>query len=107
MTFGVGCRLRLLAESKGFRLDDTGLFPATKSSGGKRVIKSSVCLLLSEIFIFSIYFSLSLRAIFDDSYWASLYLQGVRGMGSLKFETEKEVLEFLGFPWFEPNQRNL
>ncbi|KAM7464593.1 hypothetical protein LguiA_032714 [Lonicera macranthoides] len=61
-------RLRLLAESKGFRLDDTGLFPATKGSSGKR---------------------------------------GVRGMASLKFETEKEVFEFLGFPWFEPNQRNL
>jgi hypothetical protein len=32
-----GCRLRLQAESKGFRLDDTGLFPATQGSGGKRV----------------------------------------------------------------------
>lgn len=30
-------RLRLLAEAKGFRLDDTGLFPATHGSGGKRV----------------------------------------------------------------------
>ncbi|KAF3955131.1 hypothetical protein CMV_019619 [Castanea mollissima] len=30
-------RLRLLAESKGFRLDDTGLFPATHGSGGKRI----------------------------------------------------------------------
>ncbi|MBA0550782.1 hypothetical protein Golob_021698 [Gossypium lobatum] len=30
-------RLRLLAESKGYRLDDTGLFPATHGSGGKRV----------------------------------------------------------------------
>ncbi|KAF2302467.1 hypothetical protein GH714_036449 [Hevea brasiliensis] len=29
-------RLRLLAESKGYRLDDTGLFPATQASGGKR-----------------------------------------------------------------------
>ncbi|OMO50383.1 hypothetical protein COLO4_38096 [Corchorus olitorius] len=27
-------RLRLLAESKGYRLDDTGLFPATHGSGG-------------------------------------------------------------------------
>ncbi|CAN0924081.1 DNA polymerase lambda [Linum grandiflorum] len=33
-------RLRLLAESKGFRLDDTGLFPATHSSSGKRVDES-------------------------------------------------------------------
>lgn len=29
-------RLRLLAESKGYRLDDTGLFPATQSSSSKR-----------------------------------------------------------------------
>ncbi|KAI5679155.1 hypothetical protein M9H77_10105 [Catharanthus roseus] len=61
-------RLRLLAESKGFRLDDTGLFPATQSSSGKR---------------------------------------GSKGSASLKFDTEKEVFDFLGFPWFEPNERNL
>ncbi|KAL2253549.1 UNVERIFIED_CONTAM: DNA polymerase lambda [Sesamum indicum] len=61
-------RLRLLAESKGFRLDDTGLFPATHGSGGKR---------------------------------------GSKGSASLKFGTEKEVFDFLGFPWLEPNQRNL
>jgi len=29
--------LRQQAESKGFRLDDTGLFPAIQGSGGKRV----------------------------------------------------------------------
>ncbi|XP_017971942.1 PREDICTED: DNA polymerase beta isoform X1 [Theobroma cacao] len=61
-------RLRLLAESKGFRLDDTGLFPATHGSGGKR---------------------------------------GARGTTSLKLETEKEVFDFLGFPWLEPYERNL
>ncbi|KAL0336196.1 UNVERIFIED_CONTAM: DNA polymerase lambda [Sesamum radiatum] len=61
-------RLRLLAESKGFRLDDTGLFPATHGSGGKR---------------------------------------GSKGSASLKFGTEKEVFDFLGFPWLEPNERNL
>ncbi|XP_051122021.1 DNA polymerase lambda isoform X2 [Andrographis paniculata] len=61
-------RLRLLAESKGFRLDDTGLFPATHSSGGKR---------------------------------------GSKGSASLKFGTEKAVFDFLGYPWLEPNQRNL
>ncbi|KAL8205959.1 hypothetical protein R6Q57_009510 [Mikania cordata] len=33
----VNRRLRILAEQKGFRLDDTGLFPATHDSGGKRV----------------------------------------------------------------------
>ncbi|XP_057774669.1 LOW QUALITY PROTEIN: DNA polymerase lambda [Salvia miltiorrhiza] len=61
-------RLRLLAESKGFRLDDTGLFPATHGSGGKR---------------------------------------GSKGSASLKFATEKQVFDFLGFPWLDPNQRNL
>lgn len=30
-------RLRILADTKGFRLDDTGLFPATHGSGGTRV----------------------------------------------------------------------
>ncbi|CAH9146613.1 unnamed protein product [Cuscuta epithymum] len=61
--------LRLLAESKGFRLDDTGLFlAATQSSRGKR--------------------------------------GGMKG-ASLKFETEKEVFDFLGFPWLEPHERNL
>ncbi|EYU29697.1 hypothetical protein ABFS82_12G113100 [Erythranthe guttata] len=62
-------RLRLLAESKGFRLDDTGLFPATLSSGGKR--------------------------------------GGSKGSATLKFGSEKEVFDFLGFPWLDPNQRNL
>ncbi|KAL8111894.1 DNA polymerase lambda [Apium graveolens] len=61
-------RLRLIAESKGFRLDDKGLFPATKSSSGSR---------------------------------------GVRATASLKFETEYEVFEFLGFPKLEPTERNL
>ncbi|PSS28656.1 DNA polymerase [Actinidia chinensis var. chinensis] len=61
-------RLRLLAESKGYRLDDTGLFPATKSSSSK---------------------------------W------GTRASASLHFATEKEVFDFLGFPWLEPRERNL
>ncbi|XP_011655646.1 DNA polymerase lambda isoform X2 [Cucumis sativus] len=61
-------RLRLLAESKGFRLDDTGLYPSTQGSGGKR---------------------------------------GARGTATLKFDTEKDVFEFLGFPWLEPHERNL
>ncbi|KAI3770783.1 hypothetical protein L6452_01927 [Arctium lappa] len=60
-------RLRILAESKGFRLDDTGLFPATHGSGGKRVSAST----------------------------------------SLKFNSEKEVFDFLGFPWLEPHERNI
>ncbi|KAK8935712.1 hypothetical protein KSP39_PZI013497 [Platanthera zijinensis] len=34
-------RLRLLAESKGYRLDDTGLFLATPSTSGKRAMRSS------------------------------------------------------------------
>ncbi|KAG6759413.1 hypothetical protein POTOM_035890 [Populus tomentosa] len=62
------CRLRLLAESKGYRLDDTGLFPATQASGGKR---------------------------------------GARASASLRFGNEKEVFDFLGFPWLEPHERNL
>ncbi|KAF9673879.1 hypothetical protein SADUNF_Sadunf10G0069800 [Salix dunnii] len=62
------CRMRLLAESKGYRLDDTGLFPATRASGGKR---------------------------------------GVRATASLRFDNEKEVFDFLGFPWLEPHERNL
>ncbi|XP_055810234.1 DNA polymerase lambda isoform X1 [Solanum dulcamara] len=60
-------RLRLLAESKGFLLDDTGLYPATHGSGGKRT----------------------------------------KGSASLKFDTEKQVFEFLGFPALEPHERNL
>ncbi|KAK9277293.1 hypothetical protein L1049_006833 [Liquidambar formosana] len=61
-------RLRLLAESKGYRLDDVGLFPATQSSGGKR---------------------------------------GTRASTSLSLKTEKEVFDFLGYPWLEPHERNL
>ncbi|GKB76591.1 DNA polymerase lambda isoform X1 [Tanacetum coccineum] len=63
----VNRRLRILAESKGFRLDDNGLFPATQGSGGKRV----------------------------------------SGSTSLKFNSEKEVFDFLGFPWLEPHERNI
>ncbi|XP_048137282.1 DNA polymerase lambda isoform X5 [Rhodamnia argentea] len=61
-------RLRLLAKSKGFRLDDTGLFPGTHDSGGKR---------------------------------------GSKGSTSIKLYTEREVFDFLGFPWLEPHERNL
>ncbi|KAF8108071.1 hypothetical protein N665_0115s0080 [Sinapis alba] len=61
-------RLRLLAESKGYRLDDTGLFPATHSSSGNR---------------------------------------GGRASASMKLSTEKEVFDFLGFPWLDPHERNL
>ncbi|ONK62816.1 uncharacterized protein A4U43_C07F8430 [Asparagus officinalis] len=61
-------RLRLLAESKGYRLDDTGLFLATTSTSTKRGTKSST---------------------------------------SLNLRTEKEVFDFLGFPWLEPHERNL
>ncbi|KEH22317.1 putative DNA-directed DNA polymerase [Medicago truncatula] len=61
-------RLRQQAESKGFRLDDTGLFPAIQGSGGKR---------------------------------------GTKGTANMKLYTEKEVFEFLGFPWLEPHERNL
>ncbi|KAL9248771.1 DNA polymerase lambda-like protein [Drosera capensis] len=40
-------RLCLLAESKGYRLDDTGLFPATHSSGGKRGVRGTASLHLN------------------------------------------------------------
>ncbi|GAB4839853.1 hypothetical protein Ancab_020562 [Ancistrocladus abbreviatus] len=61
-------RLRILAESKGYRLDDTGLFPATPGLDSKR---------------------------------------GARATTSLHLYTEKEVFDFLGFPWLEPHERNL
>ncbi|PON67238.1 DNA polymerase family X, beta-like [Parasponia andersonii] len=41
-------RLRLLAESNGFRLDDTGLFPATHGSPGKRGTKATASLKFNE-----------------------------------------------------------
>lgn len=37
-------RLRILAESKGYRLDDTGLFLATQGSGGKRGSRATTSL---------------------------------------------------------------
>ncbi|KAE8726080.1 hypothetical protein F3Y22_tig00007895pilonHSYRG00144 [Hibiscus syriacus] len=48
------CRLRLLAESKGYRLDDTGLFPATHGSGGKRGSRATTSLKMEteEVFDF-------------------------------------------------------
>ncbi|KAG9144324.1 hypothetical protein Leryth_019421 [Lithospermum erythrorhizon] len=61
-------RLRILADSKGYRLDDKGLFPAVKGSSSNKGFKASA---------------------------------------SLKFQTEKEVFDFLGFPWLEPHERNL
>lgn len=41
-------RLRLLADSKGYRLDDTGLFLATQSSGGKRGTKSNMSIVVKR-----------------------------------------------------------
>ncbi|KAF5182545.1 Dna polymerase lambda [Thalictrum thalictroides] len=64
----VNRRLRILADTKGYRLDDNGLFLVTQSSGTKRGSKASA---------------------------------------SLSFKTEKEVFDFLGFPWLEPHERNL
>ncbi|KAG9449595.1 hypothetical protein H6P81_009560 [Aristolochia fimbriata] len=61
-------RLRLLAESKGYRLDDTGLFLAMQGSGGKK---------------------------------------GMKCTANVRWKTEREVFEFLGFPWLEPHERNL
>ncbi|XP_019164740.1 PREDICTED: DNA polymerase lambda isoform X1 [Ipomoea nil] len=64
----VNRRLRILAQAKGFRLDDTGLFPSTQGSEGK---------------------------------------QGGIKRANLKLDTEKEIFDFLGFPWLEPHERNL
>lgn len=61
-------RLRLLAEAKGYKLDDTGLFPVTRNSTGKKVAMAS---------------------------------------SSFQCKTEREVFDFLGFPWLEPHERNL
>lgn len=91
------CRLRLLAESKGYRLDDTGLFPATHGSDGKQVI----------IWVFRIFPLLELPFVDYSSSAMLILLQGVKGSVSLKFDTEKEVFDFLGFPWLEPHERNL
>lgn len=92
-------RLRLLAEAKGFRLDDTGLFPATQSSGGKRVINwfMPFLLLFLSFILGSCIFLI----------WHHRVMQGTRASASLKFETENEVFDFLGFPRLEPHERNL
>lgn len=38
----------------------------------------------------------------------NMYLcQGARATASLKLSTEKQVFDFLGFPWLEPHERNL
>jgi len=37
---------------------------------------------------------------------AMVMMQGMKG-ASLKFDTEKEVFDFLGFPCLEPHERNL
>lgn len=92
-----GCRLRILAESKGYRLDDTGLFLATQGSGGKRVI---------SWFGLSLYLN-PLLPWFICGQHTSILLQGSRATTSLGFRTEQEVFEFLGFPWLEPHERNL
>ncbi|MCO5555257.1 hypothetical protein L7F22_008801 [Adiantum nelumboides] len=61
-------RLRLMAEAKGYRLDDTGLFSFRHDSTAKK---------------------------------------GERKGPSVAFKTERDVFEFLGFPWLEPHERNL
>lgn len=90
------CRMRLLAESKGYRLDDTGLFPATQASGGKRV---------SWRFHGNFLITRDFRGWIRQ--YVSILLQGARASASLRFDNEKEVFDFLGFPWLEPHERNL
>lgn len=61
-------RLRLLAEARGYRLDDTGLFPIVHDSHEKK---------------------------------------GRKKGASVVCKTERDVFDFLGFPWLEPHERNL
>eukprot|EP00850_Spirogloea_muscicola_P005831 SM000027S09612 [mRNA] locus=s27:337246:341585:+ [translate_table: standard] len=61
-------RLRILAEFKGYKLDDHGLFPAARDNHHHTVAAAP------------------------------------RGVELL---TEREVFEYLGFPWLEPAERNL
>lgn len=61
-------RLRLLAEAKGYILDDTGLFPFIHDSATKK---------------------------------------GKKKGPPVSFKTERDVFDFLGFPWLEPHERNL
>ncbi|KAL2612428.1 hypothetical protein R1flu_024120 [Riccia fluitans] len=61
-------RLRLLAEAKGYKLDDHGLFPVMHDASGEKVMDRS---------------------------------------SGVPCKTEKEVFDKLGFPWLEPNERNL
>ncbi|KAH7283750.1 hypothetical protein KP509_34G022400 [Ceratopteris richardii] len=61
-------KLRMLAEAKGYRLDDTGLYPFQHKSSTEK---------------------------------------GKRKGPSIALKTERDVFDFLGFPWLEPHERNL
>lgn len=87
------CRLRILADSKGYILDDTGLYLATPGSGGKRVCTCD--------FSFQIHTSCLLCSIHCE------FLQGGRSDAIINCDTEKDVFDTLGFPWLEPHERNL
>jgi DNA polymerase lambda len=87
------CRLRLLADSKGYVLDDTGLYLATRGSGGKHV----------RIFISSRMGNLSVQF----QLICYNFLQAGRSDAIVNCDTEKDVFETLGFPWLEPHERNL
>lgn len=91
-------RLRILAESKGYVLDDTGLYLATQSSGGKRV---STYTCLSVITILSPFISLSAFHLL------SRILQAGRSEAIVNCHEEKDVFDTLGFPYLEPHERNL
>jgi hypothetical protein len=87
------CRLRLLADSKGYVLDDTGLYLATRGRGGKHV----------RIFISS-----RMGIPFVQFHLICYnFLQAGRSDAIVNCDTEKDVFETLGFPWLEPHERNL
>ena len=89
----VPCRLRLLADSKGYVLDDTGLYLAIRGSGGKHV----------RIYISSQTENPLMSASFDFF----CKLQAGRSDAIVNCHTEKDVFDTLGFPWLESHERNL
>lgn len=91
-----GCRLRLLAESKGYKVNDTGLYLVTQGAAGKWLN-----LLLSPQKKKSHAVSFCILDLFPPP------LQGIRLSTSVNCKTEKEVFDVLGFPWLEPHERNL
>lgn len=73
-----------------------GCFQLPKPQAVKGYDRMRHSLYLLNLFLFMINFD-----------FLMILKQGMKGSASLKFNTEKEVFDFLGFPWLEPNERNL